>query len=60
MLKLFINKSEKRKEGETLANLVEENLKTVWKQIEFACQALGRKKEVVKLLIATKQYRWKN
>ncbi|MEK3937436.1 hypothetical protein MKY41_19295 [Sporosarcina sp. FSL W7-1349] len=43
-----------------MANLVEENLKTVWKQIEFACQALGRKKEVVKLLIATKQYRWKN
>ncbi|MGE7093264.1 YggS family pyridoxal phosphate-dependent enzyme [Lysinibacillus sp. NPDC048646] len=34
--------------------LVEENLSTVRKQMALACQASGRKKEEVKLLLATK------
>lgn len=37
-----------------MVNLVEENLKTVRKQINLTCQASGSKKEDVKLLLATK------
>jgi len=37
-----------------VGNLVVENLKTVKKQMEFACQSSGRKIEDVKLLLATK------
>ena len=39
---------------ENMDNLVEENLKTVRKQMELACEASGRKIEDVKLLLATK------
>lgn len=46
---------EKRcEEGKDMGHLVEENLKTVRQQMELACQASGRKKEEVKLLLATK------
>lgn len=37
-----------------MGNLVEENLKSVKRQMELACQASGRKIEEVKLLLATK------
>lgn len=37
-----------------MGNLVEENLKTVRRQMELACQVSGRKIEDVKLLLATK------
>lgn len=37
-----------------MGHLVEENLRTVRKQMELACQASGRKIEDVKLLLATK------
>ncbi|MHA6531425.1 YggS family pyridoxal phosphate-dependent enzyme [Paenibacillus sp. BAC0078] len=37
-----------------MSHLVEENLKEVHEQMEQACQAAGRKKEEVKLLLATK------
>ncbi|MET4559997.1 pyridoxal phosphate enzyme (YggS family) [Lysinibacillus parviboronicapiens] len=37
-----------------MVNLVEENLLAVRKQMALACQASGRKKEEVKLLLATK------
>ncbi len=37
-----------------MVNLVEENLLAVRKQMALACQASGRKKEDVKLLLATK------
>ncbi len=37
-----------------MVHLVEENLRTVRKQMELACQASGRRKEDVKLLLATK------
>lgn len=37
-----------------MVHLVEENLTTVRKQMELACQAVGRQKEEVKLLLATK------
>ncbi|WP_405083053.1 YggS family pyridoxal phosphate-dependent enzyme [Paenibacillus chitinolyticus] len=37
-----------------MGHLVEENLKTVRRQMELACQASGRKLEDVKLLLATK------
>ncbi len=37
-----------------MVHLVEENLTTVRKQMALACQAVGRKNEEVKLLLATK------
>ncbi|MNZ76218.1 hypothetical protein D3C78_947170 [compost metagenome] len=37
-----------------MGHLVEDNLKTVKEQMQWACQASGRKIEEVKLLLATK------
>ncbi len=55
MLRAFIHKTDnEQKGGHHMVYLVEENLITVRKQMTLACQASGRKKEDVKLLLATK------